>query len=241
MIYRVINFGLEHPVSTVRGNFTGLRPNAISWRPRRLEKMVDRARYRSWFSGKDFTSDWASNNFTMWRRVFFPLRHEPMRILEIGSWEGRSALFFLNFFLHSSIVCIDTFSGTPEESDVYQQLAVHGVEDRFDRNLAEFGTRVEKIKSRSAVALEQLALQGRRFELAYIDGGHRRDEVMSDSVGAWKLIGPGGIVIWDDYEWGLDRAPEEHPRLAIEQFLHDHHGQYRLLAKTYQLAIERLR
>ena|SRR5215472_17578497 len=47
------------------------------------------------------------------------LRKAPLRIVEIGSWEGRSALFFLKYLPYSSIVCIDTFQGTPEESHVY--------------------------------------------------------------------------------------------------------------------------
>lgn len=155
---------------------------------------------------------------------------------------GRSALFLLNFFKRSTIVCIDTFEGTPEEAAVYALLAtiLRGIEDRFDRNLAALGSRVEKYKSRSGPALERLSLERRRFDLAYIDGGHRSDEVLADPLGVWELLRPGGVVIWDDYEWGADLPPEERPQPAIDAFLHDHHNQYRLLAKTYQVAIERL-
>jgi predicted O-methyltransferase YrrM len=177
------------------------------------------------------------------RRVLSPLRDQPLRILEIGSWEGRSALFFLNFFERSTMICIDTFAGTDEEKKVYDSLAalVPGVENRFDRNLAAFKPRVEKIKSRSDAALKALKAKGRNFDLAYIDGGHRRDEVMSDSVGVWELLGPGGIVIWDDYRWGRDLPPEERPQPAIDAFLEAHEGSYRLLGRGYQLMIERLK
>jgi predicted O-methyltransferase YrrM len=218
------------------------RPNAIAWRPRKLEKMVDRYRYRSWFDGKEFSSDWTSGNFTMWRRVLSPLRDEPLRILEIGSWEGRSALFFLKFFERSTIVCIDTFEGTPEEAAVYEALGsmMRGVEDRFDRNLAAFGPRVEKRKGRSDAALAQLKQEQRRFDLAYIDGGHRYDQVLADSLGVWQMVEPGGVIIWDDYEWGDSARPEEQVRPAVDAFLRDHKNEHRLLAKTYQIAIERL-
>jgi hypothetical protein len=229
-------------MSEVGGRRLRARPNAISWRPRRLEKMIDRARYRSWFAGKEFTQDWTSNNFTMWRRVLSPLRDEPLRILEIGSWEGRSALFFLQFFSRSTIVCIDTFAGTPQEHAIYAPMAeeIPGVERRFDRNLAAFAGRVEKIKSHSRVALERLAQQGRRFDLAYIDGSHQQDEVMADSVGAWQLVPPGGVVIWDDYRWRRDLPTEHRPWLAIDEFLRQREGHYRVLAVTYQIAVERL-
>jgi predicted O-methyltransferase YrrM len=218
------------------------RPEVIGWRPHRLEKSIDRLRFRAWFAGKDFTSDWTSGNFTLWRRMLAPLRGEPLRILEVGSWEGRSAVFFLNFFPRATIVCVDTFGGSEEEHYVYERLAdrLDGVEARFERNLAPFVGRVEKIKGRSAPALARLAADGRRFDLAYIDAGHRRDDVLADSRAVWRLTAPGGVIIWDDYEWGRGMPPEERPQPAIDAFLGEEEGKYRLLAKTYQLAVERL-
>lgn len=219
------------------------RPQAIAWRPHRLEKTVDRLRFRGWFADKNFTSDWTSGNFTLWRRMLSPWRGEALRILEIGSWEGRSAVFFLNFFPHATMVCVDTFGGSEAEHYVYERLAdrIDGVEARFDRNLSPFGSRVEKMKSGSAAGLKRLAEEGRRFDLAYIDAGHRRDDVLADSRAVWALLDPGGVIIWDDYEWGTGLAPEERPQPGIDAFLAEHTGEYRLLAKTYQLAIERLR
>jgi hypothetical protein len=225
------------------GASTPARPVAVLRSPHGLARSLDRIRYRGWFHGKEFTSDWASGNFSLWRRVLSPLRDQPLGILEIGSWEGRSALFFLNFFPRSTIVCIDTFGGNPGEKQVYDGLAaiMPGVEGRFDRNLGSFGHRSEKIKSLSGPALESLKSQGRRFDLAYIDGSHRRDDVMTDSQAVWQLLDVGGIVIWDDYKWGPGLPPEERPGPAIDAFLRAHEGSYRLLASGYQVMIERLK
>jgi hypothetical protein len=219
------------------------RPAAVLRSPGGLARSLDRLRYRAWFVGKEFTSDWASGNFSLWRRVLSPLREQPLRILEIGSWEGRSALFFLNFFQRSTIVCIDTFGGNTEEKEVYDSLAtiMPGVEGRFDRNLASFGHRTEKVKSLSGPALEGLTAQRQRFDLAYIDGSHRRDDVMTDSQAVWQLLDVGGVVIWDDYKWGPGLPPEERPQPAIDAFLQAHAGSYRLLASGYQVMIERLK
>ncbi len=218
-----------------------VRPHAVSRRPQRLEKSLFRLGYRSWFQGKQFTTDWTSVHFALWVRVLAPLRNEPLRILEIGSWEGRSAVFFLNFFKRSMIVCIDTFCGNTEEQS-YKQLTqeLPGAEARFDGNLAPFQDRMEKIKSASHAALERLTAQGRQFDLAYIDGSHLRDDVMADSVGVWRLLAPGGIVIWDDYTWEAGLPPEQRPQPAIDAFLDEHQGRYRLLAKAEQVIIERL-
>jgi predicted O-methyltransferase YrrM len=198
-----------------------------------------RNRYRHWFKG-EYTSNWVWKNFFIWPRILAPLRDKPARILEIGSFEGRSATFFLRYLPRATIVCVDPFEETPEHflAEWTPQLAK--IEQRFDRNVAEFGKRVEKIKSRSAPALASLAAEGRKFDLAYIDGSHRRDDVMTDSLGVWPMIVAGGIVIWDDYEWGPKLPPEERAQPAIDQFLREHEGQYRLLARNYQLAVEKL-
>jgi len=221
------------------------RANAVGRRPRRMERMLYRALYRSWFQGKDFSSDWTSSHFALWSRVLAPLRREGLRILEIGSWEGRSALFFLNFFERSTLVCIDTFSGNSAErtyiaGQASEQLSL--IEGRFDRNVAQFPGRVEKIKSESGAALARLAALARQFDLAYIDGSHLCDDVAADSAAAWQLLAPRGVVIWDDYEFGPDLPPAERPRPAIDSFLNQHEGHYRLLAKvvgTNQVIIER--
>ncbi len=216
-----------------------VRPNPLFGRPRRLERMFRRLLCRPYFHGKEFTTDWTSEHFALWHRVLAPLRNEPIRILEIGSWEGRSAVFFLNFFRRSTIVCIDTFTGNVEEQ-TYKVIPTAGVELRFDRNLAQFRGRIEKIKSESRPALEGLREQGRRFDLAYIDGNHRRDDVMADSLGVWPLLAIGGIVIWDDYTFAMDLPPEERAQPAIDAFLDEHQGHLRLLAKTKQVIAERL-
>jgi len=209
--------------------------------PSEIAKVFFRVRYRPWFWRGDFTSDWIWKNYSIWRRVLAPLRGPAARILEIGSFEGRSAMFFLKYLPRSTIVCIDTFAGTPEEDYVYKSLEqqLPGIEARFDRNLAPFAGRVEKIKSRSAPALARLIAEGRRFDLAYIDGGHRYEDVMADSVAVWKMLVPGGTLIWDDYEWAPEFRPEERPKDAIDDFLRAQEGNYRLLAKGYQMIIRR--
>lgn len=42
--------------------------------------------------------------------------------------------------------------------------------------------------------------EGRRFDLAFVDGNHRFDGVFVDLVYLGRLIRPGGIVFVDDYQ-----------------------------------------
>jgi hypothetical protein len=64
--------------------------------------------------------------------------------------------------------------------------------------------------------------------------------VAADSVGVWSLIEPGGVIIWDDYKWGVVHGNlplDQRPQSAIDAFLSKQ--SYRLLAKGYQLIIEK--
>src|SRR5262245_52798306 len=134
------------------------RPNVVSRRQRKIERRLDSLRWRPWFIGKQLSTDWGSEYFLLWRRVLSPLRNEALRILEIGSWEGRSAMFFLNLFRRSTMTCIDTFAGG-EEQHTHKPWAdeLSKIEDRFDHNVAPFGPRVEKLKSLSKDGLRLLA------------------------------------------------------------------------------------
>jgi predicted O-methyltransferase YrrM len=197
-----------------------------------------KAEITAWEEGKTFTTDWAANHFFEWAELLHPLKHKPVRIIEIGSWEGRSALFFLNYLPCSRMVCIDTFGGNVEHHlDPYFAELAPKAESQFDANLAGLADRVEKVKGSSTSVLPRLGVAGRRFDLAYVDGSHMAADVYSDAVLTWSVMDPGGIVIFDDYEWDLMRNEDERPRLGIDAFLTTVAGQYRELRRAYQLIV----
>jgi predicted O-methyltransferase YrrM len=194
-----------------------------------------------WEEGRTFHSDWAAHNFFQWAELLHGLRDRPVRILEIGSWEGRSALFFLNFLPHSTILCIDPFAGNAEhQRDPYWVDLARKSEQQFDHNLAGYESRVEKVVGSSADVLPRLGAAGRRFDLAYIDGSHLAADVYRDGVLVWSLLDRAGIALFDDYEWPMMDTPEQRPKLGVDRFLAAHAGQYREIHRDYQLAIEKL-
>jgi hypothetical protein len=195
-----------------------------------------------WFAGKTFGHDWTSCHFPNWAGLLARFRDVATQVVEIGSWEGRSALFFLNFLPLSHLVCIDTFEGS-EEHRAHPEAFAHDLPDierRFDANLAPFAHRFEKVKAPSAVALAELGIDGRRFHIAYIDGSHRSADVYGDGVLAWSMLHRGGVAIFDDYEWQYMPNPRSNPKLGIDSFLRALDGQYRILSKGFQIALEKL-
>jgi hypothetical protein len=195
----------------------------------------------SYFVGKEFTTNWTSLNYQVWADTLAPLRNEPLRILEIGSWEGRSAVFFLNFFPHAGITCVDTFAGSIEHRTWpwWQRLRqLKPIEDRFDRNLAPFGQRVRKLKDDSLSAMGALGISGERFDLVYVDGSHLAIDVYRDGVLAWPLVAPGGILIFDDYQRPLGPA-KDLPRVGIDAFLETVKDNYDELFRGRQIIIRK--
>jgi predicted O-methyltransferase YrrM len=170
-----------------------------------------------WERGCTFSTDWTTYHFLLWAELLKPLRAEPIKVLEIGSWEGRSALFFLNYLPNSQITCVDTFEGSEEHLRNVRRLeALAVLEKRFDANTNRFQSRVEKIKARSHAALIDLGIARRRFDLVYVDGSHHARDVYGDAVLSWSLLNWEGFVIFDDYNWNYIPGPT--PKMAIDAF-----------------------
>jgi predicted O-methyltransferase YrrM len=181
----------------------------------------------------EFTSDWVGRNVVHWEKALASMKGKAdLRALEVGSYEGRSAVWFLeNILTHprSSITCVDIF-GIPV------------VEARFDRNTsaAKFSNKIVKFKGRSDEALKQF--KPASFDFIYIDGSHVAKDVLVDAVLAWELLKPGGVIIFDDYEWnGRDARLGRHrrPMLAIDAFLEVYNPYAERLHKEYQVILRK--
>jgi predicted O-methyltransferase YrrM len=189
----------------------------------------------AWFRDKQFTVDWTSMHIAGWEAALSSLRDSDLRVLEVGSWEGRSAVFWLEYFRRSHVTCVDTFAGS-----VYVPSS-EGVEARFDANMSGYGGRVRKIKNRSAIALATLADSGATFDLIYIDGSHVRNDVLVDSLLCWSMLSDGGHIIWDDYYFGMDDRPlSARAQQAIDVFIDMHRNDLSIVDIDAQVIARRM-
>ena len=51
----------------------------------------------------------------------------------------------------------------------------------------------------SQVVLRRLPLE--TYDIIYIDGSHATSDVLEDAVLSYRLLKPGGLLIFDDYHW----------------------------------------
>ncbi len=201
-------------------------------------------------SAYEFTVDWFSANIPVWDELLDQLK--PLKILEIGSFEGRSACHLIekcSGYGPLELVCVDTWQGGME----HDKSLMGEVERRFDSNIAIARARaatsveVRKVKAVSAVGLAGIIhVEGPgRYDLVYIDGSHQAPDVLTDAVMSFQLLRVGGLMFFDDYLWGLNPSansdPMTIPKPAIDAFLYLFQRKIAMVsgAPGYQLYVEK--
>lgn len=187
-----------------------------------------------------FQERWFDMNIVPWS-VTFPKvfdRSDPVRILEIGSWEGRSSLFLLTYFTRGQLTAVDTWAGS-DEWHYHATPDLQDLEARFDNNVASGATRVTKRKGSSLDVLPQLLSEQQKFDIIYVDGSHLADDAITDSINSWRLLKQGGIIIFDDVMWPAYPRARANTAWAINQFLKYHVGEYKVLHAQYQIILQK--
>jgi predicted O-methyltransferase YrrM len=211
------------------------------WAP---QSPVSEAEWRSWFVGKELTTDWLGGHVSPWFVILEQVRNERLSVLEVGAFEGRSVITFLRFLPQSTVMAVDLFPFAD-------------IEARFDRNVLEFGSRVTKRRGPAAAVLEELA-QGdteawsetrafhapsnpERFDIIYLDAAKTRQDAFIHSTLAWPLLKMGGLIIWDDYRWRPERPDDQRPHNGIKLFCQAFAGCYSDVHAGYQLVVQKTR
>jgi len=161
-----------------------------------------------------YTNDWFSNNITTWISIFKKknIENQKLNILEIGSYEGLSAVFFLNFFKNSNLTCVETFEGSDEHAKIDFKI----VEKNFKSNLEFYKNRFTLFKGTSNLFFDQKEkLNPKLFDIIYIDGSHHHDDVLMDAENSFKYIKADGIIIFDDFLKKYYKNVDQNPIKAI--------------------------
>jgi hypothetical protein len=182
----------------------------------------------------------------VWRELI--QRFPPKRILEIGSYEGRSTCFLIEECASLiELVCVDTWQGGSDQD----KTVMPAVERRFDANVALSLARRQppitfrKCKAYSSRACAAMIMSGEKFDLIYVDGSHEAPDVLIDAVNAFQLLSVGGILIFDDYIWRTDVSGGKDvlnlPKIAIDAFVNIFHRKLVVFeAPLYQLYMRKI-
>jgi len=175
------------------------------------------------FFGSNFFEKW----IPQWQNHLGHLVGKPnVTGIEIGCLNGDCTVF-----------CADAIANG--EGSVHHCIDINETEF-LKENIAPYvGKNVKFHKGRSYDLL-RTAFPEKSADYIYIDGSHLAIDVLSDGVLAWSLLKDGGILIFDDYGWGIHTTDEKQkPKLAIDAFLAAYVGHIELVAAGWQVFLRK--
>jgi predicted O-methyltransferase YrrM len=202
--------------------------------------------------GYAFLEDWFSMHAPVWTRLWREIR--PSKVLEIGSFEGRSTVWLIENLTHgekNSIYCIDNWQ---QGAEGYLPYTMSEIEKRFRANVEQArrknpsSVEVSILRGKSDEQLVALLNGGHRnsFDWIYVDGSHNAPDVLSDLVLSFQLCRAGGLIVCDDYLLNWEPQGKEDlfktPKMAIDAFTTIYRRKSRILpqATNWQVYIQKM-
>ena len=180
--------------------------------------------------------DWFSHNINTLDFFFKKNKcyEKKINMLEIGSYEGNSSVFFLKYFPKLSLTCVDTFEGGIEQGNKnFDQLY-----ENFKFNVDEYKDRLKIVRGTSDNFFN--SQENIFYDLIYIDGSHHYKDVLNDAKNSYKSLKKGGYLIFDDFLWNFYSNPNDNPIGAIKFFLKENFFKLKIVSIGYQIILKKL-
>jgi predicted O-methyltransferase YrrM len=167
-----------------------------------------------------------------------------LRFLQLGAYTGDASIWILENILtgqYSKLTDVDTWQGSDEEA--HKDMDFDEVYNIYLKKISKYYKQVRVERCTTFDFL--LALYGcdrplgEYFDFIYIDADHTTVGVLLDAELSWPLLKSGGIMAFDDYEWGDHLPLHLRAKPGIDLFLLRHDGQYETLVKNNQYWIRK--
>ena len=202
-LYRLILIG--SPLFIILNYIKNFLPN---YKTKNKSKNIENMIYDK-FKSINYSEKWFCNNLNYLSINFKGIKNVK-NILEIGSYEGRSAIFFLKNFSDSNITCVDTWCGSDEHKNVNFEL----IEENFDLNTSFYQSNKTLLKYKMT-SNEFFEKNSKYFDLIFVDGDHSSNQV----INSWNILKSGGYLILDDYMWWFYKDLKKNPSTPINNFI----------------------
>jgi len=113
--------------------------------------------------------------------LHFAKARNAQRILEVGTYRSRTTLAFHLNCPHAAVVSYDIVTRPSPYRDIANRQAA------IQFRLKPFSTASAEL------------LREPKFDLIFIDGSHKKEDVLSDSRLAMQIVAKDGAIIWHDY------------------------------------------
>ena len=210
---------LKFILKTIKGqNYVEFQPNIDN------EKIYFKNKYQLYYD------DWFSGNINIWKNYLIPLKE--IKYLEIGSFEGRSAVFVGELNNVKEMTCVDTFEGSDEHNNINFDL----VYKNCSENLEKLNKPYNLIKDTSHNFFQK---NNKKFNVIYIDGSHFYDDVKKDFINSMNYLDDGGILICDDFLWFFYENIEQNPIGAILECYENYKKDLEILFIHHQIIFKK--
>ena len=199
----------------------------------KFQRALYKKKHLNFLKNKKISSDWFSKNCFFFGYIRRKIKKD-FTYLEIGSFEGNSLLYVLNFLSPKLAYAVDTWEG----SDEHAKLNMNSIESNFNYNLKNYQNKFVKCKTTSGKFFKNNKIF---FDFIYIDGNHEFNAVLKDSINSWKFLNIGGVIAFDDYFWQYYQDIYKNPGYAINNFLRIIKNKYKVILLTNsQLFIQKI-
>lgn len=188
-------------------------------------------KYPNWFAVT------AQHNFE--KHLLSLAGKNDLRLLQLGAYTGDASVWLAQHILTGTncwLIDVDTWEGSEEELHESMDFAdvFHIYKDKV-RHLP-----VTSITSRTDNYLMRArVVHVTTYDFIYVDADHTTVGVLLDAELSWPQLKSGGIMAFDDYNWGNALPLHLRPRPGIDLFLLRHEGEYELLEKNEQVWIKK--
>ena len=183
----------------------------------------EKKKHRAFLTSKIIGADYFSSQAFYFHNLLKKLP-KNFKYLEIGSYEGNSALYVAKNFPESHVTCVDFWVAIAE----YKGKDFGVIEKNFDSNIRGL-LNIKKIKDTSDNFFSK---NQSMFDFIYVDGNHKFEYVLRDCINAWKFLNKNGFLVCDDYIWDYYKELLENPCYAINEFIKKNSEEIKILLVT---------
>lgn len=177
--------------------------------------------------------DWFGGKILVWEKIIKELNDQKIDYLEIGSFEGRSAVFVSELKNINSIMCVDTFEGGDEHSSVDFKEVFNNLKNNLKKTPNQ-NYKIFKGKSNNF-----FVKNSKKFNLIYIDGSHFYEDVKLDFENSLNYLKKGGVLICDDFLWFFYKDILNNPLRAILECYEKNKNNLEIIFVNYQIIFKK--
>lgn len=194
--------------------------------------MSTEAKYPNWFAVT------AQHNF---EKHLLPLAGQKnLRFLQLGVYTGDATEFLCKNILtgqNCGLHDVDTWEGSDEE--IHKSIDFSEVIKIYKKRIVNAPV-VPFAETTTSYLLDTARARFYTYDFIYIDADHTTVGVLLDAELSWPQLKSGGIMAFDDYNWGNALPLHLRPKPGIDLFLLRHDGEFELLEKNEQVWIKKL-